>query len=89
MRELTDNEVKSVSGGFVGTPIPFFNGYIPGRNWPGGAPGFLGGISIAWNIGLGIGWGINTFNQRFSNMSLGEALHRTFNSSSVGASDSM
>ena len=41
MRELTNDEIKSVSGGYVGTKIPFFNGFIPGANWPGGAPGAL------------------------------------------------
>ena len=35
MRELTNQEVTAVSGGFAGTPIPFRNGFIPGANWPG------------------------------------------------------
>ena len=77
MRELTNDEVKSVSGGYVGTKIPFFNGFIPGTNWPGGAPGALAGISLAWTIGIKIGGAINSFNLRFSGMSLGQAIHRS------------
>ncbi len=80
MRELTADEVESVSGGFShGTPIPFTNSFIPGANWPGGAPGVISGITAAWAIGSYIGGSINRFNQSFSGMSLGVALHRTLN----------
>ena len=80
MRELTSEEIEVVSGGFShGTPIPFTNGFIPGPNWPGGEPGVLGGITIAWNIGFEIGSRINSFNRNVSGMSLGVALHRTLN----------
>ncbi len=80
MRELTADEVESVSGGFShGTPIPFTNSFIPGANWPGGAPGVITGITAAWGIGVTIGDGINTFNRKVSGMSLGVALYRTLN----------
>ncbi|MDA9064442.1 hypothetical protein N9K37_03740 [Pseudomonadales bacterium] len=77
MRELTNQEVTAISGGFAGTPIPFRNGFIPGANWPGGAPGFLGGISMAWAAGSAIGAAVNSFNQTVSGMSLGEAIYLT------------
>ena len=77
MRELTNQEVIDVSGGLVGTPIPFVNGFIPGANWPGGAPGVLTGVSMAWSAGVALGMGINNFNQNVSGMSLGEAIYAT------------
>jgi hypothetical protein len=78
MRQLTNQEVTEVSGGFSGgTPIPFVNGFVSGANWPGGAPGVATGVVMAWNAGLAIGAGVNSFNTNVSNMSLGEAIHRT------------
>ena len=77
MRELTNQEVAEVSGGFLGTPVPFANAFIPGANWPGGAPGVLTGVTMAWSAGLAIGSSVNSFNQNVSGMSLGEAIYKT------------
>ncbi|HIL94348.1 MAG TPA: hypothetical protein EYG51_00340 [Pseudomonadales bacterium] len=80
MRELTVSEVEFVSGGFSnGTKVPFMNKFIAGANWPGGAPGALAGISIAWKIGTTIGNAVNSFNQQVSGMSFGVAIYRTMN----------
>lgn len=77
MRQLTNQEIAEVSGGLVGTPIPFANGFIPGANWPGGAPSVLTGVSMAWATGQYIGGQINNFNSNVTGMSLGEAIYRT------------
>ena len=77
MRELTNQEVTEVSGGLAGTPIPFTNGFIPGANWPGGAPGVLTGVASAWWVGTTIGNQVNNFNANVTGMSLGEAIYRT------------
>jgi len=63
MRQLTNQEVIEVSGGFV--------------NIPGGVPGALGAVYLGWQIGTRIGSDINTFNESVSGMSLGEAIYRT------------
>ncbi len=80
MRELTNQEVTEVSGGLAGTPIPFTNGFIPGANWPGGAPGAVAGVVMAWNGGVMLGNQINYFNSNVTGMSLGEAIYRTADS---------
>ena len=83
MRQLTNQEVTDVGGGFSGgTPIPFVNGFVPGANWPGGGPGVVAGVSMAWSTGQYIGGQINNFNANVTGMSLGEAIHRTVNGDS-------
>lgn len=51
MRELEMSEVDQASGGFVGTPIPFYNGFIPMPNWPGGLPGIFSVGPLTFKIG--------------------------------------
>jgi hypothetical protein len=63
MRQLTNQEVTEVSGGFF--------------NIPGGVPGVVGGVYLGWQIGSELGAGINAFNQNVSGMSLGEAIYRS------------
>ena len=82
MRELTANEILSVSGGFKdGTKIPFMMRFISTPNWPGPVS-VLTGVGIAWSVGTAIGNGINSFNNSFSGMSLGVAIYRIFNGGS-------
>ena len=77
MRELTVNEITSVSGGFRGTRVPFSNSrFFAGRNW-GGPVHVLTGISLAWGAGTAIGQAINWFNTNVNHMSFGEALYKT------------
>ena len=77
MRELSEREVSNVSGGFVGTPIPFYNGFIPGENWPGGGSGAVMAAATAWSLGLGIGSAIYDWTTDTFGMSIGEALYLT------------
>ena len=77
MKTLCNQEIDQVGGGFVGTKIPFTNGFIPGPNWPGGAAGVFSGVVIAAQAGWAIGERVNSFNQSVSGMSLGEAIYRT------------
>ena len=79
MRELTQGEVKQVSGGFAGTPIPFVNGFIPGPNWPGGFPVAIQMAIISFNVGLLLGTHTyDKIHQQFC-MTTGEALYHTVN----------
>lgn len=77
MRQLTQQEVIDVSGGLVGTRIPFYNGFIPGANWPGGGSGTWAAVGVAFNTGWAIGQGVNWYNANVTGMSLGEAIYRT------------
>lgn len=82
MRELQVAELDQVSGGFVGTKIPFANGFTPGESIRGRPAGVIGAAITGWGIGKAIGTGINEFNDRFSGMSLGVAVFRSFNGGS-------
>ena len=79
MRELETSEVDQVSGGFVGTPIPFYNGFIPAPNWPGGFPSAIGMSLLAYNIGHRIGSWMNREISSQYGMSTGAALYYTVN----------
>jgi hypothetical protein len=83
MRQLNEQEIESVAGGFEGTRIPFTGGFLPGENVrlsrPTGAIGVaLVGLDLGWEIGTAI----NNFNQRQFGMSTGVALYRTVNGGS-------
>jgi hypothetical protein len=77
MRTLCSKEIDQVGGGFVGTRIPFTNGFMAGPAWPGGAPGIWAAIPLAASTGWAIGDFVNKFNDPVSGMSLGEAIART------------
>lgn len=77
MRVLCNREIDEVSGGLVGTPIPFANGFVAGPAWPVGASGAWAGAAVAFETGYQIGAQINNFNESVSDMSLGEAIFRT------------
>jgi hypothetical protein len=82
MRELQSNEVEQVAGGYQGFKIPFFDDFIPAETMKGKPAGALGAAVLGWQIGTSIGNGINAFNQYYSGMSLGVAIHRTVNGAS-------
>ncbi len=82
MRELHTSEIDRVAGGFEGTKIPFSNGFFSGESMKGRPAGALGAAAMGWSIGNAIGAGINQFNLEVSGMSLGVAIHRTFNGGS-------
>jgi|TARA_B110000263_G_scaffold138760_1_gene120328 hypothetical protein len=75
MRELESNEVDKVSGGFVGTPIPFYNGFIPMANWPGGLPGIFSVGSLTFAIAYRVGEFIYSTTEETFGMSTGEAIY--------------
>lgn len=77
MRELNSIEVDAVSGGFAGTPIPFYSGFIPGANWPGGGSGAVMAAVFSWKVGTAIGSAIYTSTADAFDMSTGEALYLT------------
>jgi len=77
MRLLCNQEIDEVSGGLVGTTIPFTNSFIPGANWPAGASGAWAGAALAFQSGWQIGGMVNSFNLSVSGMSLGESIYRT------------
>ena len=77
MRVLNSVEIESISGGIVGTPIPFTNSFIPGANWPGGGSGAVMGAYFAWKLGTEIGSSIYDWTTDTFDMSTGEALYLT------------
>jgi hypothetical protein len=79
MRELEMNEVDQASGGFVGIPIPFYNGFIPMPNWPGGLPGIFSVRPLTFKIGYEVGGYIYQATESTFGMSTGEALYITIN----------
>ena len=79
MRELTQGEVKQVSGGFVGTPIPFVNGFIPGPNWPGGFPVAIQMAALSFHAGFQLGsYAYQKISSQYG-MSTGEAFYHAVN----------
>ena len=82
MRELQAEEVEQVSGGFQGTKIPFINGFTAAESINRKPAGIVGAALTGWSVGFAVGKGINAFNQAHFNMSLGVAIHRTFNGGS-------
>ena len=64
MRELTCQEIGEVDGGAVNLVAAAY---------------FVIQAGSSGMTGYGIGSGVNIVNQSLSNMSLGEALYRTFN----------
>ena len=80
MRELSSDELDSVSGGYTGTPIPYANWYIPGPNWPGGAAGAWAALPVAYATGSTIGTVIYEGTEYLFDMSIGEAAYITLNS---------
>ena len=79
MRELNTNEIDKVSGGFVGTLIPFYPGFIPMANWPGGLPGVFGVGPLTFKISYEVGSYIYRTTESTFGMSTGEALYITIN----------
>ena len=68
-----------MSGGLVGTPIPFYNGFISGPNWPGSFPVAIQMIVLSAHVGFLIGSLINREVISHYGMSTGEALYYTLN----------
>ncbi len=64
MRELTQTEIKHVEGGNPALVAAAYN-----------AIQIASGATAGSSIGVGVGW----INENLSDMSLGEALYRTFN----------
>ncbi|XOV89786.1 MAG: hypothetical protein ACFHX7_07840 [Pseudomonadota bacterium] len=81
MRELSSEEILTVSGAFQGTPIPFTNGFVPGANFPGGFPAAIPMVMLSYEIGAGIGAKINDQVEATFGMSTGEAAFLTFKDS--------
>lgn len=79
MRTLDSAEIALVSGGFVGTKIPFSTNFFRGPNWPGGFPAAINMVLLSFQAGWAVGSLVNqAVNSTFS-MSTGEALYHTIN----------
>tara|TARA_R110002072_G_scaffold5527_12_gene35468 strand:- start:7652 stop:7954 length:303 start_codon:yes stop_codon:yes gene_type:complete len=83
MRELAKNEIEAVAGGLGGgLKIPFVNGFIKAESMNGKPAAQIGAAVLAFQAGWHAGQWINQFNQEQFGMSLGVAIHRSFNGGS-------
>lgn len=79
MRELETSEVDKVSGGFVGPPIPFYNGFIPLANWPEALPCMFSVGPLTFAIAYRVGEFIYSTTEETFGMSTGEAIYIAIN----------